>query len=50
MPKMGLERAGEREREEAGVHDGLDMSKVSLRAASSQLVYLTACFAVSKRK
>lgn len=50
MPKMGLERAGEREREEVGVHDGLDMSKVSQRAASSQLVYLSACFAVSKRK
>lgn len=50
MPKMGLERAGEKEREEVGVHDGLDMSKVSLRAANSQLVYLTACFAVSKRK
>lgn len=50
MPKMGLERAGEREREEVGVHDGHDMSKVSPRAASSQLVYLSACFAVSKRK
>jgi hypothetical protein len=50
MPKMRLERAGrEREREEVGVHDGLDTSKVS-PAPSSQLVYLLSCLAVSKRK
>ena len=50
MPKMGWERAGEREEEGVGVHGCLDRSKVSQRAASFQLVYLTACFEVSKRK
>lgn len=37
MPKMGLERAGEREREEVGVHDGLDMSKVSCELPAPNL-------------
>lgn len=45
MPKMGLKRAaGERESREVGVHDGLNTSEVSTGAASSQLVYLLACF------
>lgn len=51
MPKMGLERAaGERKSKEVDVHDGLNTSEVSSGAASSQLVYLLACFAVSKKK
>lgn len=53
MPKMGLEKAaggGERKSKEVGVHDGLNTSEVSSREASFQLVYLLACFAVSKRK
>lgn len=43
-------RRGERKSKEVGVHDGLNTSEVSSGAASSQLVYLLACFAVSKRK
>lgn len=53
MPKMGLERAagrGGRKSKEIGVHEGLNTSEVSSGAASSQLVYLLARFAVSKRK
>lgn len=52
MPKMGLEKAaiGGRKSKEVDVHDGLNTSEVSSGEASFQLVYLLACFAISKRK
>lgn len=37
-------RRGGRKSKEVGVHDGLNTSEVSSGAASSQLVYLLACF------
>lgn len=50
-PKWGWRgRRGGRKSKEVDVHDGLNTSEVSSGAASSQLVYLLACFAVSKKK
>lgn len=52
-PKWGWRRrreVGGRKSKEVGVHDGQNTSEVSSGEASFQLVYLLACFALSKGK